>query len=358
MMSAKSKYANYLLKKSNLSGFVTKLSKILTIYGPVATRSQFKFDHITEGNQIRLDYDTTILPPKKYFYPPKQEMLTFTRSPKLEIHDSLQNSSDKAEWNGKQFLVFGVHSCDLAAISFHDAILTQIYPDPYRAKRREKGIILGLNCLKPCQDSFCLSAGSLTSTDCADIMITPLNDVYHFAVQTDVGQKIIEYAKDLFSKTQSAQEKEVRKTLKDRESNFPNPIRDFNKLPGQLDASYEEEMWTRYGRRCFGCGSCTMVCPTCFCFDVHDEVDLNLKDGSRIRSWDSCQLVDFALVAGGHNFRPTLPSRVRFRIYHKFRTEPDQINQIGCVGCGRCTRTCPADIDMIELLIDIQKGGK
>ncbi|MFX1565280.1 MAG: 4Fe-4S dicluster domain-containing protein [Promethearchaeota archaeon] len=356
-MSFKSNYGNYLLKKSDLPAFVKKLSKILTIYGPVATRSQFKFDCITEGDQIRLDYDTTILPPKKYFYPPKQETFTFTRSPKLEIHDTLQESPDKAEWNGKQFLVFGIHSCDLAAISFHDAILTLIYPDPYRAKRREKGIIFGLNCMTPCKDSFCLSAGTLTSADCADMMITPMREAFHFAVHTEIGHRLIEYAKDLFLKTQSAQEKEISKSLKDREARFPNPIQNFNKLPDQIDASYEREMWTRYGRRCFGCGSCTMVCPTCFCFDVHDEVDLNLRDGARVRTWDSCQLVDFALVAGDHNFRPTLPSRVRFRIYHKFRTEPEQINQIGCVGCGRCTRTCPADIDMTEILTDIQKGG-
>ncbi|MFX1509329.1 MAG: 4Fe-4S dicluster domain-containing protein [Promethearchaeota archaeon] len=356
-MSSESKFSNYLLKKSDLPTFVNKLSKILTIYGPVATRSQFKFDCITDGDQLRLDYDTTILPPKKYFYPPKQETLKFTRRPKLEIHDTLQDSPDQDEWNGKKFLVFGVHSCDLAAISFHDAILTQIFTDPYRTKRRQEGIIFGLSCIKPCQDSFCVSAGSLTSTDCADIMITPFRQWYHFAIQTELGLKLIEYAKELFSKSQPAQEKELTKVLKDRESHFPNPISNFEKMPDQLDATYEGEMWTRYGRRCFGCGSCTMVCPTCFCFDVHDEVDLNLKDGARIRTWDSCQLVDFALVAGGHNFRPTLPSRVRFRIYHKFRTEPDQINQIGCVGCGRCTRTCPADIDMVELLSDIQKGG-
>ncbi|MHA2405624.1 MAG: 4Fe-4S dicluster domain-containing protein [Candidatus Hermodarchaeia archaeon] len=352
------KTVGYLLKKSNLSALVRKLTQVLTVYGPVATKSQFKFDRIENGEPLRLDYDTTILPPKKYFFPPKQEMLTFSRSPKLEINDALSSDSGQHDWNGKNFLVFGVHSCDLAAISFHDDILTQIYPDPYRAKRREEGIILGLNCMTPCEDSFCLSAGALNSTDCADIMITPLEDAYFFEVLTEVGVKLIDYTQEFFTKAKSKQVTEINRGLKERETQFPNPLHDFNKLPSQLDATYEGEMWIRYGRRCFGCGSCTMVCPTCFCFDVYDEVDLNLNDGARVRTWDSCQLVDFALVAGGHNFRPTVPSRVRFRIYHKFRAEPDQINQIGCVGCGRCTRTCPADIDMIELLADIKKGGK
>jgi sulfhydrogenase subunit beta (sulfur reductase) len=351
------KKMSYFLKKSDLPTLVKKLSEILTVYGPVATKSQFKFDQISKWEELRLDYDTTILPPKKYFFPPRQETLSFIRSPKLEIQDVLASEAEHGKWNGKSFLVIGVHSCDLAAIRFHDEILTQIYSDPFRAQRRARGIIIGLNCLKPCEDSFCVSAGTLNSSDSADIMMTPLKDGYAFDIKTDVGQKLIDYTKDLVTKAKPEQVNEAKAVLKAREKLFPNPLQDFETLPQLFDASYEGEMWTRYGRRCFGCGSCTLVCPTCFCFDVHDEVDLNLKQGKRIRTWDSCQLVDFALVAGGHNFRPTVASRVRFRLYHKFRVEPDQINQIGCVGCGRCTRTCPADIDMVTLLTDIQKGG-
>jgi len=347
----------FTLKKGNLSDLIQRFAQVLKVYGPVAQKTQFKFDEITDGRQLALDYDTTILPPKKYFFPPKQNTLTFTHSPQLEIHDSLTQTSDETSWNGKLFLVFGVHPCDLAAIRFHDAILTQIYQDPYRARRRREGIVVGLNCSSPCKDSFCLAAGTWNSQDGADIMITDTGPHLVFEVKTQIGQKLVDLANDLLIPASSQIEKEVNSAILELKSKLPDSIKDFNKLPEHLDASYECEMWNRLGKRCFGCGSCTMVCPTCFCFDVHDEVDLNLVNGARVRTWDSCQLVDFALVAGGHNFRPTIASRVRFRIYHKFRIEPDQINQIGCVGCGRCTRTCPADIDMVELLTDLQKGG-
>lgn len=356
-MPAKTKVTAFLLTKKHLAKLISKLNQVLTVYGPVAHQSQFKFDEITSDKPIRLDYDTTILPPKKYFIPPKQETLTFTLSPTLEVHEALEQKDTESLWNGKRFLVFGVHSCDLAAIHFHDLILTQIYPDPYRARRREEGIIIGLHCLQPCQDSFCYSAGTLNSTDCADLMFTERDDSYYIDVLTDIGQKIIEFTKELLVPASKQEIKQVKSTLSKRVQTFPNPVSDFHELPSQIEATYEGDMWNRLGKRCFGCGSCTLVCPTCFCFDVADRVDLDLKKGARVRMWDSCQLVDFALVAGGHNFRPTIPSRVRFRIYHKFRTEPEQINRIGCVGCGRCTHTCPADIDMIELLTDIQKGG-
>ncbi|MFW9832268.1 MAG: 4Fe-4S dicluster domain-containing protein, partial [Candidatus Thorarchaeota archaeon] len=292
------------------------------------------------------------------FIPPKEEMMGFTQSPQFEIHEPKEWGKTDTLWNGKSFLVFGVHSCDLAAIHFHDRILSQIYPDPYRERRRSEGIIIGLHCIQPCTDSFCQSAGTLNSTDCADLMLTEVDTNFYVDVITEIGQKVIEYCKELFHPPSKGEANKVKKFLVERERNFVDPIKGFKELPEQLEACYEGEIWNRLGNRCFGCGSCTIVCPTCFCFDVQDHVELNLNEGTRIRSWDSCQLVDFALVAGGHNFRPTLSSRVRFRIYHKFRTEPEQIKQIGCVGCGRCTHTCPADINMIELLTDIQKGGK
>lgn len=347
----------YLIRKKDIPKLITQLKKILTVYGPVAHRSQFRFDSIKDGSQLRLDYDTTILPPKKYFIPPNQEILSFKNRPQLEVYDRLAEEPDEKLWNGKEFLVFGVHPCDLAAISFHDAILTQLYPDPYRARRRKRGVIIGLYCLESCEDCFCKSARTMNWTECADLMFVEGNDSYYVQVLTQTGKQIIDYAKSLFQKASRKDNQIVENLLAKREQKFPDLIKDFAKLPQYLEASYEGEMWERYGKRCFGCGSCTMVCPTCFCFDVQDRVDLSLNGGVRIRNWDSCQLVDFALVAGGHNFRPTIPSRVRFRIYHKFRTEPEQIDKIGCVGCGRCTRTCPADIDMIELLTDIQKGG-
>ncbi len=356
-MPAKDKMTGVILKKQNLPKLVEKLTQLLTVYGPVAHKSQFRFDIITKGEQLCLNYDNTILPAKKYFFPPKQKTLTFSKSPTLDIHEAVTETSSESVWNGKTFLIFGVHSCDLAAIGFNDAILTQIYPDPFRTQHRAKGIIIGINCLIPCEDSFCKSADSLDTKEPADIMVTELEDAYFFEVITEIGQKIIEYAKPLFTPATGSVVETVNNKLRQREQDFPNLIKDFQNLPEQLEKSYEGEMWNRFGKRCFGCGACTLVCPTCFCFDVHDEVDLSLKNGARVRTWDSCQFVDFALVAGGHNFRPTMPSRVRFRIYHKFRAEPEQINQIGCIGCGRCTRTCPADIDMIELLTDIQKGG-
>jgi sulfite reductase subunit B len=87
-----------------------------------------------------------------------------------------------------------------------------------------------------------------------------------------------------------------------------------------------------------------MVCPTCFCFDVQDDVSLNLEEGERYRRWDGCVLVDFARVATGENFRHDKASRFRHRIFRKGKYVLEKFGRPGCVGCGRCAVACLAEI--------------
>jgi sulfhydrogenase subunit beta (sulfur reductase) len=96
------------------------------------------------------------------------------------------------------------------------------------------------------------------------------------------------------------------------------------------------------------------VCPTCYCFDVKDEVELGNPTGSRIRSWDSCLFKTHALVAGGENFRESRASRIKYRFYHKQRGFVAEYGRPSCVGCGRCAECCPAGIDIINVIQTIR----
>jgi sulfhydrogenase subunit beta (sulfur reductase) len=58
-------------------------------------------------------------------------------------------------------------------------------------------------------------------------------------------------------------------------------------------------------------------------------------------------LKDHGLVAGGHNFRPTTSERIRNRFNCKGSLREGMQN---CVGCGRCTVYCPADINYVEVM--------
>jgi ferredoxin len=97
-----------------------------------------------------------------------------------------------------------------------------------------------------------------------------------------------------------------------------------------------------------------MVCPTCFCYDIRDEVSMDLKEVSRIRQLDACQDLRFAEVHGG-NFRLRRSSRLRQFVMHNLNYT-GQYGTIKTVGCGRCITWCPTKIDLTEMAKEIQRS--
>lgn len=114
-------------------------------------------------------------------------------------------------------------------------------------------------------------------------------------------------------------------------------------------------LWRQVADRCVSCGACSAVCPTCYCYDVVDEA---LPGGrvTRLREWDNCFFRSHALVAGGQSFRPTRTQRLRFRFEHKLLGFGPLRGIPSCVGCGRCGRACPVDIDISEVLAALVAG--
>jgi ferredoxin len=85
-----------------------------------------------------------------------------------------------------------------------------------------------------------------------------------------------------------------------------------------------------------------------------DNLDFSLKEGERVRNWDSCQLFEFGVVAQGGNFRRERDSRVKQWIYHKLNYSKDQFGNFGCTGCGRCIKNCTKGIDVTDVVKKIQ----
>jgi len=118
-------------------------------------------------------------------------------------------------------------------------------------------------------------------------------------------------------------------------------------LPALLAQSPEHPRWDVTAARCLTCGSCTSVCPTCFCVTTEDFTDLAAGLSRRVRRWDSCFSVDFTYIHGG-NVRSSGRARYRQWLTHKLGSWHEQFGSSGCVGCGRCITWCPAGIDITE----------
>ncbi|OQY30438.1 MAG: hypothetical protein B6I38_07505 [Anaerolineaceae bacterium 4572_5.1] len=329
-----------ILDKGAIAPLVEALMDDYRVVGPQAKGSKFTFETVTDPANLRLDYDTTILPPKKVFQPPQERLASFTLQEDLQIKPIIE---------AEPIVLFGVHTCDLQAIHLLDKVFADDYPDAHYLSRREQTVIVSLECLKPCDEhSFCKDMGTLNASNGYDIHLTELESAYLVDVATETGEKLI--AK--YATARKATEKDKNKlneALNAKQPLFSNHL-DFDvaDLHTLLKASYDHPIWEKLGDRCLACGSCTNVCPTCYCFNVSDEVNLSLTEGTRSRNWDSCQLDEFARVAGGENFREARASRQRHRLMRKGRYIYEKFDELGCVGCGRCIRTCTARISIIE----------
>ncbi len=69
---------------------------------------------------------------------------------------------------------------------------------------------------------------------------------------------------------------------------------------------HQASFWDDLAFSCINCGTCTFVCPTCWCFDIQDET--KGKTTTRMRNWDSCMFPLFTLHGSGHNPRGENPS--------------------------------------------------
>jgi sulfhydrogenase subunit beta (sulfur reductase) len=98
-----------------------------------------------------------------------------------------------------------------------------------------------------------------------------------------------------------------------------------------------------------------MVCPTCYCYDVADDVELGSRAGQRTRTWDSCLFKSHALVGSGENFRGPRSSRIKYRFYHKQRGFVAEYGRPSCVGCGRCIEACPVGIDVVQVIESLRR---
>jgi sulfhydrogenase subunit beta (sulfur reductase) len=329
-----------ILDKGALAPLVNALMADYKVIGPQAKGPKFAFGPITDPAQLRLDYNTTILPPKKVLQPPEERLATFTRQGEPHVEPVVE---------AEPTVLLGVHTCDLHAIRLLDQAFSQEHPDAHYLERRAQTVIVSLECLEPCDElSFCKSMGTLAANEGYDLHLTDLGLAYAVDVATEAGEQLL----SRYGTAREASDVDVSLLNEVLSAKWPRFTYRLNfeaaELPGLLSMAYDYPLWDELGERCLACGSCTNVCPTCYCFNVFDEVDMALAEGERHRRWDSCQLDEFASVAGGENFREARSARQRHRFMRKGKYLYEKFGELGCVGCGRCIRTCVANISIVE----------
>jgi sulfhydrogenase subunit beta (sulfur reductase) len=334
------------MDKKDYKGFVKSLISNYKFIGPKKKdKAVHDFTLIEDISELDTSYTRTTIPPaKKLLFFPTESLITYEIDKEIKIKKVVES---------EEKILFGISAWDINGMNFLDRLFTTDFIDEnYMAKRRLL-IVIGMD-IEPAETNFAPSMGSEYAKEGFDLYLTKLKDKYFVRVGTARGDGLL-YKYTKVRDAEAGDFKEYDKYMEDYRKKFKLDV-DIKSFYDNFELVYnDEKFWKRVAKDCYSCGSCNLVCPTCFCFNVRDDMELNLKNGNKIREWDSCMVPEYGLVAGGHNFRPDKENRLKQRYRCKLKTFVDRFGTYACVGCGRCIEACLAKINIAEDINSVKK---
>jgi ferredoxin len=276
---------------------------------------------------------------KAIVHPPRSPVWSMTRDDdgSIAVHVTPTRRVRRA--------VLGARACDLAALDrLRRTQLDGPHPDRHHATARAELFLIGVDCSRPAPTCFCASTGTGPFIEGgADLSLTELDDgdsvQYVLRAQSGQGREFAESLGLTPAGPEAIADADRARTGVGTTRSMPD------NAAAVVLADLEHPRWDDVADRCLTCGNCTAVCPTCFCTDTADRVDLDGHTAHRDRVWDTCFSLEYSHLGDGPA-RSSPRSRYRQWLTHKLGTWHDQFGESGCVGCGRCITWCPVGIDL------------
>lgn len=331
------------VSSEQLKKWLSELAKSRKLWGQIKNSNHWgEIDNI---ENLGDSFDTPFSP-KEILFPQEQGLLRFDLTDPTKTLEEIEKSPPDGS------LLWGIRPCEARALELIHRVFNEgDYKDIYFNAFWQNITRVAVGCTDVRSTCFCTSfeGGSPFGTQGVDILATKVDTNWILEPISEKGERVIEKFPD-------ASEADMDKLFHTKKSATE---RVDSSVPTQIDQNlrksfYNSDLWNEIGLRCIGCGICTFVCPSCYCFDINDaHISHNAQ---RYRTWDTCQFGLFTLEASGHNPRPTQVERIRQRMMHKLaffahRYDGTQL----CVGCGRCVLYCPVNIDIREVARSMQE---
>ena len=337
------------ISKPEFKKFVDGLIQQNQTFGPkladvdIHNKPIYRFEEVHSFDEMDLDYTLSYASIKNFFLPFREQLSRF----KISKDDWTQH----IEYAGTPRVLVGVRPCDINGLIKLDNIFAHgTFPSPYYIARRKNTFLIGMDH-EPLEDCFCHSLNQDLLRDGFQLFCSDIGDSYYLTINSS---KAFKFLKNVQAEDPNREhDKAFIERRKFLQSAFKTHV-DVTGLPHFLDIEFKSPIWNKWGDKCLSCGTCAMVCPSCYCYSIEENIDVNLGGSTRERVQYSCNLVDFAEVAGGHNFRPLREDRLKYRYYHHYRGFTENADEQICVGCNRCGRACLAGINPKDVINDLR----
>ncbi len=329
------------IDKENWEKGLAAAADTYRLFGPAKEKDWHQLKELDNGELPDLNMVNTRLSPKALLFPQSEDMLEYSLD---ETQDDHHIMKEVAKDYAPRALV-GIRPCDAKATELVKLNFdTPDIKDPYWLKAYQATTFIGVACDTPLSTCFCTSAEcGPYNADGLDILAMQREAGFLAKILTDKGQAFADAAG--WNQATPDEAEAFMAAKEAAEARIASKIETDNLAGPDLLELHGAPFWDDLAFACLNCGTCTFSCPTCWCFDIQDEV--HGKSGVRMKNWDSCMFPIFTVHTTGHNPRDTKTQRVRQRFMHKLKYFVDKYEAgIMCVGCGRCVRQCPVNIDI------------
>ena len=338
-------FSTFVTDKSGLNKFYETIIGKSETYAPVEKFGKFDYKRVTALSEC--DPDSPIdktLSAKSLFFPKSAKVMKYiATSAGTEVSEA-----DEDPLSGKR-VILGVKHCDARSLQVLDHVYKWDYIDTDYQKRRENTILISTRCDKAGTHCFCTSLDyDVENMDAFDVLVVNGQDgKVYIQARSEKGESFLKETTSEWRPANGEAGEQMKKQYETFTASFRLKM-NYKEINEKMQNQFDSPAFEEVARNCVSCNTCAFICPTCHCFKVNDE---KIKDtGVRYKSYDSCNNVYFTLMAGGHNPRNVKYRRWRQRSMHKFVYYKERFGVNLCVGCGKCTISCPVNISIFEVV--------